>query len=306
MKKIVITGATSMLGISLINTCMKAQYSVVALVRPGSSRLCRLPATPLLTAIEYPLEQLDSFNDECLRDCDIFFHLAWAGTDREGRVDAPLQAKNIIYTLKAVRLAYKIGCARFVGTGSQAEYGRCDGTISPFEPVQPEFAYGTAKFAAGQLAGNLADTLGMQGVWTRVFSVYGPYDHDDTLIAYCIRSLLEGKSPNLTACEQQWDYLYCADAARALFLLGTARELRQAVYNIGSGFVRPLFEFVGTLRDAIDPSLPLGIGDLPYSQKQVMHLCADISSLTRDTGFLPTTSFSEGIAETIRHMAVET
>ena len=31
-----------------------------------------------------------------------------------------------------------------------------------------------------------------------------------------------------------------------------------------------------------------------------MYLCADISDLTQDTGFVPETDFSEGIEETIQ------
>lgn len=37
------------------------------------------------------------------------------------------------------------------------------------------------------------------------------------------------------------------------------------VYCIGSGQARPLREYIETLRDAVDPSLPLGIGDKNYA-----------------------------------------
>ena len=53
------------------------------------------------------------------------------------------------------------------------------------------------------------------------------------------------------------------------------------------------------LRDTIDEKLELGFGDVPYGDKQVMHLCADISNLTEDTGFRPEVGFEDGIRETI-------
>ena len=71
------------------------------------------------------------------------------------------------------------------------------------------------------------------------------------------------------------------------------------IYCLGSGKERPLREYMEELRDAIDPSLPLGIGEREYSKNQVMKLVADISALTEDTGFVPDYSFSEGIKETI-------
>jgi nucleoside-diphosphate-sugar epimerase len=49
----------------------------------------------------------------------------------------------------------------------------------------------------------------------------------------------------------------------------------------------------------IDPSLPLGIGEREYMPDQIMFLCADIASLTRDTGFRPEISIEEGMRKTI-------
>ena len=47
------------------------------------------------------------------------------------------------------------------------------------------------------------------------------------------------------------------------------------------------------------PNAELGIGEVPYADKQVMYLCADIGALTADTGFVPQTSFEDGIKETL-------
>jgi nucleoside-diphosphate-sugar epimerase len=41
------------------------------------------------------------------------------------------------------------------------------------------------------------------------------------------------------------------------------------------------------------------IGALPYRDKQVMYLCADIEDFTKDTGFVPEVSFEEGIKKTV-------
>ena len=44
------------------------------------------------------------------------------------------------------------------------------------------------------------------------------------------------------------------------------------------------------------------LGALPYSDKQVMYLCADISCLKNDVGFMPKTSFENGINKTIEYI----
>ena len=72
-----------------------------------------------------------------------------------------------------------------------------------------------------------------------------------------------------------------------------------AVYCFGSGKTRLLREYIEALRDAINPTLPIGFGEREYYPNQVMHLEADITTLQRDTGFYPEYTFEHGIRETI-------
>ena len=95
-----------------------------------------------------------------------------------------------------------------------------------------------------------------------------------------------------------WDYLYSKDAAKAFYLAAT-KGRDGAVYPIGSGTVRPLADYIKSIRDAVDPSLPIGFGEIDYYPGQVMYLCADTESLKADTGFEPDYTFEEGIAETV-------
>ena len=43
MKRVAITGATSMIGVALIEECIKHEIQVLAIIRKGSTRLSRLP-----------------------------------------------------------------------------------------------------------------------------------------------------------------------------------------------------------------------------------------------------------------------
>ena len=140
--------------------------------------------------------------------------------------------------------------------------------------------------------------LKIKHIWMRILSIYGPYDGEKTMITSTIRKLLAGEVPEFTKGEQLWDYLYSKDAGRAMLLLGQ-KGVDGRIYPIGSGKTKPLHEYIELMRDAIDPELLLAIGAIPYAPKQVMHLCADISQLTEDTGFVPEISFEEGIKETI-------
>ena len=59
------------------------------------------------------------------------------------------------------------------------------------------------------------------------------------------------------------------------------------------------------LRDVVAPNAPLGFGELPYAERQVMYLTADLRELYDDTGFRPRVSFAEGIRRTAAHLAAE-
>ena len=68
---------------------------------------------------------------------------------------------------------------------------------------------------------------------------------------------------------------------------------------MGSGQPRLLKDYITVIRDAVSPGMEIGFGEVPYFENQVMYLCADITELTADTGFVPEISFEEGIAQTV-------
>jgi nucleoside-diphosphate-sugar epimerase len=299
LKKILLTGATGMIGVALLNECAIRGIEAVAVVRHDSDKRKRIPDSKFIKVVECGLEEIEKLPSISGGGFDAFYHLAWADTDKNGRNDAIKQNRNVEYTLRAVKAAQKTGCGIFVGAGSQAEYGRVSKPISEDFPPAPETAYGAAKLSAGKLSAELCSQLGIKHLWTRIFSVYGPNDSTATMIMYCIGKMLKKEKPLLTKCEQMWDYLYCSDAAKALLLAGE-KGSDGAVYNIGSGICRPLIEYVKILRDAANPGLELGIGKIEYGRGQVMHLCADISRIKKDTDFNPAVNFEQGIKETIK------
>lgn len=288
---------------ALIKKCMESGTYATVLVNPDSKRLLTIPEDPHINVIKCGLEDYKSLDCEENANADAFFHLAWGGTFGDARNDKALQEKNAEYAADAARLAHRLGCKTFIGAGSQAEYGRISEILKDDTPCNPENEYGRAKLSASYETRKICHELGMRHVWARILSVYGPYDGMSTMVMSLISSLLEGKRPALTKGEQMWDYLYAGDAANALFLLAEKGK-DGGIYPLGSGVARPLREYIEITRDAIDQNLPLGFGEIPYSEKQVMYLCADISKLMEDTGFKPSVSFEEGVRQTIDYVKV--
>lgn len=298
MKRVVITGGSGMIGVSLIRLLVERRVYVLAIVRPNSKRKNNIPQSHYVRVIEADLSDLLKLEEYVEEKYDVFFHLAWQGTFGKSRNDMYLQNENIRFTLDAVELAYALGCSTFVGTGSQAEYGRVQGKLSESTSVKPENGYGIAKLCAGQMSRIVCERYAIKHIWTRILSVYGPFDGENTMVMSGILKMLRHEVPQYTKGEQRWDYLYCDDAANALYL-AAEKGKNGSVYCIGSGKVRPLADYIKVIRNSIDPDMRVEIGALPYHENQVMYLCADISNLTKDTGFFPQVSFEDGIRKTI-------
>ena len=299
MKTAVITGATGAIGRALIRVCVASGYEVLSVVHRGSPRSAELGQLPHVHVLQLDLDEYDRAMDELeaqnisMEGYELFFHLAWMAPFGKDRDNLKLQLDNVSASLAAVRFAKDLGCTAFIGTGSQAEYGRTEGILSPETPAFPETGYGIAKLCAGQLTRLSCEQLGLRHIWCRVLSVYGPYDRDQTLISTAVIQMSANEETVFTPCDQLWDYIYADDAAQAILLAGQKGESGK-VYVVGSGDVHPLKEYIEKIAAITGYNKKIGFGERPYNDKQVMYLQADIEAL-RQLGFQPQISFEEGI-----------
>ncbi len=292
MNSAVVTGASGAVGYGLIKALLARGVSVTVLGRTA-------PDFEEVRFIKCSLDELKSFNDNI--KADAFFHLAWSGTYGADRNDEAAQMKNVVYTLDAVRLAHKIGCTSFVGVGSQAEYGVVPyGTVlTPELECNPVNYYGKAKLEAGRRAYDLCGKLKIKFNWCRIISAYGPGDKPYTMVMTTIGKLVRGESCDFTPCDQIWDYIYNEDLGRALLLISEYGK-DGATYVAGSGKKAALREYVTEIYNAVgNAAAECNFGAIDYFENQAMYLCADIGSLTADTGFVPKISFDEGIKRTV-------
>ncbi len=303
MKRAVITGATGAIGIAIIKELVKRGTEVLVLCREGSSRNGNIPADPLISRKYCSLQQLSSVENDTGKNYDVFYHLAWEGTAGTARNDMYLQNKNVQYALDAVKAAKIFGCYTFIGAGSQAEYGRSDKPLTADTPAFPENGYGIAKLCAGQMTREYARSIGLKHIWVRILSVYGPNDGKNSMVSLAIDKLQRGEVPQFTKGEQIWDYLYSGDAAKAFALLGD-KGTDGKTYVLGSGEKRPLAEYIKDIRDVVAPHMQLALGAVPYGERQVMYLTADISEIFSDTGWKPETPFRQGIKNILKAQEV--
>jgi nucleoside-diphosphate-sugar epimerase len=295
MGRVFVTGGAGFVGAGIVRQLLARGHQVAALSRGEAPRLQGLGDG--LTLLRGDLRDLDALRPALQAfGPDSLIHAAWQGVLGDTRQD-PSQARNVDLAVALMGLAADLKLRRCIGIGSQAEYGpKASAPPEDTDPA-PNSQYGAAKVAAHRAMAALAEKQGMGLAWMRLYAAYGPGNDPRWMLETVIRCLLRGERPRLTAGEQRLDYLYIDDLGQAV-----ARVLEQGcqgVFNLASGQAPTMRSTVETLRDLIDPSLPLGLGDQPYAPGPLPHLEADIGKLRSSTGWEPAMPLREGLARTI-------
>ena len=297
VKKVAMTGGSGGVGMALIKKLLSENIEILLFQRKESPRSQYLPKHKLLH-IEYcRLEELKDYIPK-ENDFDVFFHLGWANTAKWHHNNVEKQNENVVYASWAVELANKMGCHTFIGAGSQAEYGRHDEPVGDDTLCEPESMYGVMKLCVCYATRILCRRFNMRHIWMRILSGYGKYDNKYSLIVSAILDKLDGKPLKFSEGKQIWDFVYMDDVANA-FYLAARRGKNNAIYAIGSGKARYLKEYIKILCEKLGEDAESGLGELPYSDSQIMHLEADISKLQEDTGWKPEMEFEDGIERVI-------
>lgn len=295
--KLIITGATSMIGTALIQASLKRGDEIFAIIRPDTQRIERIPKSEHVYLLKKEIDQLVEM-DGLPNDCDVLYHLAWIGTSKGERDDPVQHEKNIKYTLDAVTLASKTGCKKFVGAGSQAEYGLLDGRITAETKFSPTTAYGIAKYASGILSRNLCEKKGIKHVWARIFSVYGPHDNDGTMINSAIDQFIRGEKVQFSAAQQMWNYLYESDAGEMLYELGSSDNL-SGEFFVANNYSMPLRKYIEKMITVFQS--PVMYSFDKEGGGSLYDLDVDMSETEKAIKYRPKVDFEEGIRHTIQY-----
>lgn len=301
MRKVVLTGGTGFIGSWLIRELLQHQIEVIALVRnAGTDKFNEMENKHLLRLVQYGTDAFFAL-EKNQEQIDAFYHLAWAGVSTKKKNDGQLQLENIHFSMEMLEFAKKIGADRFLGMGTVAEYAFSENTIEANGSRQtPNDMYGAAKTSAHYMLEAYARILQMPFNWVVLPSTFGEGRRDDNIITYTITTLLRGERPQYGMLMQMWDFLYVGEVARALRLIGE-KGIAGKTYGIGSGVYRQLKDYIIKIRDIINPTLELGIGDIPSLSDKAFSSCVNIYELAKDTGFEPEVTFEEGIQKTIKY-----
>ncbi len=296
--KLLVTGAAGFVGAAVVQQGIAAGHEVTAVVRSkGTAWRLAEQKDAQIEAID--LRDRERIGSLCQRiRPDVVVHVAWAGVENKARFDRTQITDNIDSTVGLLEEAVIGGARKFIGFGSQGEYGPLNRRVSESDLPQPTTMYGAAKLATYHLSRQIAAQEGIDFAWMRLFSTFGPGDNPGWLIPSIIDQLKRGERVKLTLGTQKWDYLYIDDVARGTLAVASTPGAT-GVFNLGSGEANCVRSVVEIIRDTMSSDAELAFGAIPFRPDQVMHMEADVSRLKSKTGWVPEVTLEEGLRRTI-------
>ena len=210
---------------------------------------------------------------------------------------------NIIGTQVLMDACRKYGVSRYHQVSTDEVYGdlpldRPDLFFTEETPIHTSSPYSSSKAGADLLVLAYYRTYGLPVSITRCSNNYGPYHFPEKLIPLIIsRALADQPLPVYGTGQNVRDWLYVEDHCAAIDLVIRKGRVGE-VYNIGGHNEKTNLEVVKTiLRYLHKPeSLITFITDRPGHD---LRYAIDPTKIHKELGWLPATSFDEGIKKTI-------
>lgn len=299
MKSAIVTGSNGFVGSALLRELTDHGVRVYAVVKNREEPVDSIRGLPGVEFVYCKMEDLETLPGKIEGEPEVFYHLAWAGSTGPARGDYTLQFQNAQWTLDAVKTAKELGCKRFVGAGTLAEFDV--NAYSPLNGSTPNAVscYGVAKIAAHLMSKAECNVRGVEHLWAYLSNTYGVGNYTSNFINFAAKRMLTGQPADFTSGEQPYDFVYVSDIAQGLYCIGEKGRPNYAYY-IGSTKPRKLKEFIAALRDEINPDIPLNLGAVPFNGVQQPASVFDCAQLVEDTGYQPWVSFPEGVRITVK------
>lgn len=211
---------------------------------------------------------------------------------------------NIIGTAVLMDACRKFGIQRFHQVGTDEVYGdlpldRPDLFFTEETPIHTSSPYSSSKAGADLLVMAYGRTYGLPVTISRCSNNYGPYQFPEKLIPLMIANALADKPlPVYGAGLNVRDWLYVEDHCKAIDLILQNGRVGE-VYNIGGHNEMKNIDIVKLICETLGKPESL-IKFVKDRQGHDMRYAIDPAKIHRELGWLPETTFKEGIAKTIQ------
>lgn len=288
MTRVLVTGATGLLGKHAVNALLAGGLEVHGVART---------------------KPLDFSKDVTWHECDLLhteqherlvakiqathlLHLAWVTEhgqfwNASENKDWKIASKNLIKAFQ------KNGGKRVVMAGSCAEYdwnNLGDGICQEEKtPLKPHTLYGQAKLETYQWLTEFAVKTDLSQAWGRVFLVFGNGEFEKRLVPSIAKALHAGVEAKCSSGTQVRDFMDAENAGQAFAAL-LMSDVQGAV-NVATGTPRTIGDVARTLGEISGRPELIKLGAFSDRKDDPPVLVADVARLENEVGFIQTSDF---------------
>jgi nucleoside-diphosphate-sugar epimerase len=193
--------------------------------------------------------------------------------------------KSLITNLKNTEVK------EFVGLGSCLEYGDLKGSIKENQPGANVGDFGKVKLEILEMIEN----LNINFKWFRPFYLFGPKQHENSLLISAIRSIEKGIDFSPRDPGKSYDFIDINQATTAMRLV-IEQPLCQGIFNIGLGTTKSVNDIVNLVRRSFG-----------MREKEVIKaegISADTERIKQEAGWRPSETLDESLQKFISEIRV--
>lgn len=324
MKTYLITGGAGFIGSNFIKFLIHKYSNDVRIVNLDKLTYCgnlsNLSFINNLQSTDYTFIKGD-ICDKCLID-EIFlkFHpdyivnfAAESHVDRSIKEPEIFIKTNVLGTQVLLEFSLKHGVEKFIQISTDEVYGSLgsEGYFYENTPLDPHSPYSASKAGADMLVKAYHDTYGLPVNITRCSNNYGPFQFPEKLIPLLINNCLYNKKlPVYGDGKNIRDWLFVEDHCSAIDLVVNKAEAGE-IFNIGGNNEKENIYIVTAIIKYIHELLPSNDERKKYISEDLItfikdrrghdrRYAIDATKIRYKTGWVPKTSFDEGIVKTIK------
>jgi UDP-glucuronate 4-epimerase len=231
--------------------------------------------------------------------------------------DAYVQS-NLVGFMNILEACRHHGVQHLLFASSSSVYGM--NTVMPYSVNHnvdhPVSLYAATKKSNELLAHSYAHLYGIPCTGLRFFTVYGPWGRPDMAYYKFAQSIMDEKPIDVyNNGDMERDFTYVDDIVEGILRLIVKAPVRNPswdpagssagtssapyrIYNIGNNNPVKLTDFIHVLEDRLGKKAHINF--MPMQPGDVKSTYADISDLSRDTGYAPSTSIEEGLSRFVK------
>lgn len=312
MEKILVTGGAGFIGFHLTKRLLDLNYEVMAIDNLNDYYDVKLKEDRLRILEEnssFSFRKIDISNKEELENIfkennfDIVINLAAQAGVRYS-IDHPDSyiVSNIIGFYNILECCRNYPVKHLLFASSSSVYGKNKKVpYSTDDKVdQPVSLYAATKKSDELLAYAYSNLYDIKVTGLRFFTVYGPYGRPDMAYFSFTKNIIDDKEIKVFNNGDMYrDFTYIDDIVEGIIELLDKVPLKDEngvsykIYNIGNNHPVKISKFIEILEKEIGKEAKKVY--LPMQPGDVYQTYADITDLTKETGFVPKTSLEEGL-----------